>query len=141
MIENIRNITINAPVEKVFAFFDPMNLTKLISAVKEIKDVKGSGVGSVFRWDYEMVGRQFKGEATVTSYSINKNIQIQFKGGIHGSLTLTFERDEGGTRITSHSKYTVPVQLGGKTAENLVKSIQEKAMELNINTINARLEG
>ncbi len=141
MVETLRNIIINAPVEKVFAYLDdPIRLLEWMTNMKEIKNVSGSGVGSHFRWVYEMIRKRFEGEATVVDHIPNKKIVIQLKGDISGSLSLIFGPHDGGTMVTSIYKYSVPIQVGGKAAEKLVMTLNEKEMDLDIASIKVKLD-
>lgn len=84
-----KTITINAPVEKVFAFVDePANLLEVWPSLVEVKDVERlpSG-GSKFRWTYKMAGVRVEGTAEATEYVVNRRIVSESKGGVSSTIT------------------------------------------------------
>ena len=59
-----RNITINAPVKKVFDYIaDPSLTPEWLPGMIETKDIVQTkeGVGSTHNWIYKMAGMTFKG--------------------------------------------------------------------------------
>lgn len=137
-----KTITINAPVEKVFAYVeDPMSNPEWLPGVVEVKDVTGQGVGSHFRWVYKMVGMRLEGESTTTEYVSNRRIVTQSKGGAVSTWTWTFEPHDGGTKLNLVVEYTIPVPVLGKLAEALVLKQNEREAGLAMANIKARMEG
>ena len=58
-----RSMTINAPVEKVFAYIDdPMNELEWFPGLMEVRDVTDKGVGACSRFAYKMIGIRLEGE-------------------------------------------------------------------------------
>jgi len=139
-----RSITINAPVEKVFAYIeDPTLNPEWLPSVMEVKDVTVTeeGVGSHFRWVYKLAGLLFEGESTTTEYIPNRRIVTQSKGGIVSTWTWTFERHDGGTKANLVVEYTIPVPVLGKLAEALVLRLNEREADLAMANIKAMMEG
>lgn len=139
-----RSYTINAPVEKIFAYIeDPMSQPEWLPGIMEVKDVTrtGQGVGSHHRWAYKMAGLRFEGESTATEYVPNRRIVSQSKGGIASTWTWSFEPHNGGTKVNLVVEYTIPVPVLGKLAEALVLRQNEREADLATANIKARLEG
>ncbi len=137
-----KSITINAPVDKVFAYIeDPMSNPEWLPSLMEVKDVVGQGAGTHFRWTYKMVGLRLEGESTTTEYIPNRRIVTESKGGAVSTWTWTFEPHDGGTKATLVVDYTVPVPVLGKLAEALVLKQNEREADLAMTNIKARLEG
>jgi len=137
-----RSITINAPVEKVFAYIeDPMNELEWIPSLVEVQDVTGRGVETHFRWAYKMAGMRLEGESTNTEYIPNERIVTQSKGDIVSTWTLTFESHDGGTKLNFVIEYTIPVPVLGKLAEALVLRQNEREADLALANIKDRMEG
>jgi uncharacterized membrane protein len=137
------SITINAPVEKVFAYIaDPMSQLECIPSITEIKDVTltEQGVGSHYRWAYKLAGLRFEGEDTTIEYIPNQRIVTQSKGGIVSTWTWTFEPHNGGTKLNVVVEYTIPVPVLGKMAEALVLKQTEREADLAAANIKARME-
>jgi len=137
-----RSITINAPVEQVFAYIeDPMNNLDWLPSLIEVKDVTGSGVGQHYRWAYKMAGLRFKGENTVTEHIPNERKVEQSKGGIVSTWTYSFEPHDGGTKMELVIEYTIPVPVLGKLAEKLVLRRNEREADLAMGNIKDKMEG
>ncbi len=142
MIRLERSVTINAPVEKVFAYIeDPMSELEWLPSLMEVKDVVGQGAESHYRWTYKMAGLRLEGESTTTEYIPNRRIVTQTKGGAVSTWTWTFEPHDGGTKANLVVEYTVPVPVLGKLAEALVRKQNERELDLAMVNIKARMEG
>lgn len=137
-----RTITINAPVEKVFAYIDePTNLPEIWPSMVEAKDVQRlpSG-GNKFRWVYKMAGMRLEGTSETTEYVANQRTVSKTKGGIESTVTWIFQPEAGGTRVTFEAAYTVPIPLLGKLAEAFIVKVNEHEAELIVANLKARME-
>ena len=78
-----RSITIQAPIERVFAYVtDPMSLTEWMVGMMDVSDVNGSGADLHFQWRYKMAGIPLNGETKFTEYVPNERSASESKGGI-----------------------------------------------------------
>jgi len=137
-----KSITINAPVEEVFAYVDdPMSQLEYLPSMVEVKDVTGQGVGAHFRWTYKMAGLRFEGETTMTEYTPNERMVVQSKGGIVSTWNWTFTPEDGGTKINLTVEYTIPVPVLGKLGEALILKQNEREADQAMANIKAKLEG
>jgi uncharacterized membrane protein len=137
-----KSITINAPVEKIFAFIDdPMNLKDWVPSIMEVKDVTGDGVGQHYRWNYKMAGVRLEGESTVTEHIPNERRVTQSKGGVVSTWTYAFESQDSETKFNLSVEYTIPVPVLGKLAEKLVLRRNEREAELALSNVKDRMEG
>lgn len=136
-----RSITINVPVEKVFAYIEnPMNQPEWIASMIEIKDVSGHGVGAHYRWAYKMVGMRFEGKDTVKEYVPDERIVTQSKGDILSTWTYTFAPEDGGTKLTLTVEYTIPIPVLGKLAEVLAPKWTTREADMTAANIKAKME-
>jgi carbon monoxide dehydrogenase subunit G len=137
-----KSITINAPVEQVFAYIsDPTNQTEWIPSIIESKDHTGSGVGQHWRWTYKMVGVRLEGESTVMEHIPNERRVFQTKGGAVSTWTFTFKPHDGGTKLKMDIDYTIPIPVLGKLAEKLVLRRNEREADLAMTNIKDKMEG
>ena len=137
-----KSITINAPVEEVFAYVDdPMSQLEYLPSMVEVKDVTGQGVGAHFRWTFKMAGLRFEGETTMTEYTPNERMVVQSKGGIVSTWNWTFTPEDGGTKINLTLEYTIPVPVLGKLGEALILKQNEREADQAMANIKAKLEG
>ncbi len=136
-----RSMTINAPVEKVFAYIDdPMNELEWFPGLMEIRDATGKGVSARSRFVYKMIGIRLEGESTVTEHIPNERIVTQSKGGIISTWTWTFKPENGRTRLTVVVDYTIPIPVLGKVAEAVVLKWTEREADMATANIKARME-
>jgi len=138
-----RSITINAPVENVFAYInDPELNPEWLPSMLEVKDVNitEQGVGSHFKWVYKMAGIRINGETTTLEHVPNQRIVVQSKVGINSKWSWTFEPYDNGTRLSLVLEYTVPVPVLGKLAEAVVLKQNEKEADAAMANIKAKME-
>jgi len=141
VVEN--SIEINAPVEKVFGYLENSESNvEWLPGMMEVKEVESTEnhVGTHFRWTYKMAGLRFQGETTVVEHLANRKIVTQTKGGIHSTWTFTFEKENGGTKLSIKVDYTVPVPVLGKLAEAIVLKQNEREAALALTSIKERME-
>ena len=122
-----RNITINAPVEKVFSYItDPNNQLEWLPSVTDIRDITGQGKGQKFGFTYKMMGITFKGESEAMEIIPNERIVEKSSGGIVSTWTWTFKSEVGGTNINLVVEFNIPVPVLGKFAERMVLNQSER---------------
>jgi uncharacterized membrane protein len=143
MAKVTRSISINAPVDKVFAFmWDPANLPEIWPSMVEVKDVKltPQGVGSTFGWVYKMAGMRFEGVSETTEYIANQRNATKTTKGIQSTFVWAYKPEDGGTKLTVEVEYTVPVPLLGKLAEAFIEKQNEHEAECTLANLKARME-
>ena len=132
-----RNITINAPVEKVFSYItDPNNQLEWLPSVTDIRDITGQGKGQKFGFTYKMMGITFKGESEAMEVIPNERIVEKSSGDIVSTWTWTFKSEVGGTNINLVVEFNIPVPVLGKFAERMV--INQSEREADHATANLR---
>jgi uncharacterized protein YndB with AHSA1/START domain len=137
-----KTISINAPVEKVFAYVDdPTNLLEIWPSLVDVKDVERlpSG-GSKFRWTYKMAGVRIEGVAEAVEYIINRRIVSESEGGVSSTIIWAFEPEDGGTKVTNVVDYTVHLPVLRKLAESFLVRVNENEGEVLLANLKARME-
>jgi len=138
-----RSITIDAPVERVFAYLaDPMANPEWLPGMVEVKEVHlaEEGVGTTHRWVYKMAGIRFEGENSTTEYLPNQRIVTETKGGIESIWTWVFEPHEAGTKLNLTVEYGVPTGVLRKLTEPFVVRQNRREAVLAMANIKARME-
>jgi uncharacterized membrane protein len=137
-----KSITINAPVEKVFAYLsDPKNLPEIWPSMIEVKDVQpATGGGYNFSWVYKMAGMRFDGASETTEEIPNERTVTESTKGIESRFVWTYKPENGGTNLMVDIEYKVPVPLLGKLAEAFI--IKQNAQEADtlLSNLKARME-
>ena len=127
MVKVEGSITINAPVEKVFAYIDdPANGMGCLPSLTDVRDITGQGVGKRWKWTYKMMGLPLEGEAEVIEHIPNQRCIAKTTGSILSTWTWTFKAKAGRTRLHLLVEYTIPVPVLGKVAEGLVLRLNER---------------
>jgi len=142
MVTNEKIITINRPVEEVFAFVsDVLNGPKWQPALVETRRItEGSlGIGTQYAGVRKFMGRRMESVIEYTTYELNK--KLVFKS-ISGSSPLEqsflFEPTTEGTRITSRLDLQTSGLMG--LAEPLIASGLKREVDANFRTLKDLLE-
>lgn len=126
------SVTINRPVEEVFAFLSNYeNDPKWSSATVEgTKTSEGPiGVGTTWRSVSKVLGRRVETELEYIEYELNRKIAIrQASGPYPHTFIVTLERVEGGTKINFAGEFE-PGGFFGKLADPLLTRIAKRPLE------------
>ena len=137
-----KSITINAPVEKVFAYLhDPKNLPEIWPSMVEIKDVQPAATGGYnFGWVYKMAGVRFDGASETVEEIPNQRTETKSTKGIESHFVWSYKPDNGGTNLTVDIEYTVPVPLLGKLAESFILKQNDQEGNTLLSNLKTRME-
>jgi uncharacterized membrane protein len=137
-----RSVTIDAPVEKVFGYWeDPTNRPEVWPSLVEVKDVERLPRGGArHRWVYKMAGVRLEGITEPIEHIPNQRIVERAKDGIEATLTWTYQPEDGGTKVTAEVEYTVPIPVLGKVAEAFIVKVNEHEADLTLANLKARME-
>jgi uncharacterized membrane protein len=137
-----KSITINAPVEKVFAFMlVPENLPEIWSSMIEVKNTKVNSTGGFdFGWVYKMGGLKFDGESKTTEMIRNKRLVTESNKGIHSKFVWSYESAKEQTLLTVEVEYTIPIPLINKLAESFIAKTNESEAEAILHNLKSRME-
>jgi len=142
MAKITKSVTINAPVEKVYAFMsEPTNLPEIWPSMVEVKDVQPSPAGGYnFSWVYKMVGVRFDGASETTEAIPNQRVVTKSTKGIESTFVWMYEPGDGGTKLTLEVEYTVPIPLVGKLAEAFIVKQNQHEADVMLANLKARME-
>ncbi len=137
-----KSIVINAPVEKVFSFMDAVERQpEWLPSMAEVWDIKGwPGLGTRWKWLFQMSGVRFQGRSVVSQYVQNKRIVVETKGGIDSNWLWLFRSEGAGTRVDLTVEYIMPGSILGKLAGKVVEKLNEKEAESALVNIKALVE-
>lgn len=133
---------INRPVEEVFAFVsNPENYPQWFSGSREVQITSAGpiGVGTTFRTVVSFLGRRIEGEIEFIEYEPNCSFAEKTNSGpFPVANRVTFERVEGGTRVTS----TQVAEPGGffKLAEPLLVRMIKRQYEADFANLKDLME-
>lgn len=142
MVKLQKSITINAPVEKVFAFLsDPRNLPEIWPSLIEVKHVTPAPKGGFhFDWVYKMAGVQIEGHSEVVEYVLNERTITKGTKGIESKFIWLYKPLNKNTQLTLEIEYTVPVPVLGRLAEPVVLKQNEQEAETLLFNLKSRME-
>jgi uncharacterized membrane protein len=137
-----RAVSINAPVEKVFAFVeDPSNFPVVWPSMVDVRNVeKLPSGGRKFDWTYKMAGMKLDGTSQTTEYQPNARIVSKTAGGIESSFVWTFKPEGGGSHLDVEIEYVVPVPVLGKLAESIIVKLNEREADVLVANIKDQME-
>jgi uncharacterized protein YndB with AHSA1/START domain len=138
-------ITINRPIEEVFAFTsNPENEPLWRPELLELEQTSDGpiGAGTTFREVMQFLGRRIESTGEITEYEPNKRNAVKSTSGpFPFEITGTFEPVEGGTEVT----FEVEAEIGGfcgffRFAEPLVARMGKRQMETQLANLKDLLE-
>lgn len=142
MVTNEKIITINRPIEEVFAYVgDAGNGPKWQSALVEASRItKGSlGVGTQFKGVRKFMGRKMESVMHYTTYEPNKKVVFRSDSGSMPFVqTFLFEPAAGGTRLTAR----LELQTSGlmSLAKPMIASGVKREVDENFDVLKDLLE-
>jgi len=142
MIKAEHSITINKPVEEVFAYVNtPDNTTKWQGGVEAVRYPDPTpSVGTQYVEVRKFMGREMETTLEITALELNKKFAAKtIKGPVPFDVTVTFEAVAGGTKMTT----TVEGEPGGffKLAQGMVGKQLEKSLKEDNERLKTLLEG
>lgn len=118
-----------------------MNQAEWMPSMVSIKDVKGSGLKTSWRWTYKMAGILIEGEGNIAEHIPKKRVVFESKGGIESTFTYNFESLNNGTMLKLAIEYNIPVPVLGKIGEAILLKRNEREADLAMANIKETLEG
>lgn len=142
MIKAEHTITIDKPVEEVYAFTnDPDNTSKWQPGVISVKYPEGEPVeGTQFVEVRKFMGREMETTLEVTALKPNEKYAARtLTGPVSYEVTVSFEPADGGTKMTTY----IEGEAGGffKLAEGMVAKQLQKSIEEDSQRLKSILEG
>jgi len=136
-----KDITIKAPVDRVFGFVDePANLPKIWPNLYEIKSVSTlPNGGHRFAWLYNMAGRKVEGKTETLEHVVNERIVDKTMGEIESTLTWKFQGENGQTRVVFKEEYETPEPLPDEEMRFFVRR-NELEVDMLLESLKAKLE-
>jgi uncharacterized protein YndB with AHSA1/START domain len=136
------SISINAPVEKVFAYATkPENMPEYWPSMMEVKNVKELPNGGYsYDFVYKLAGVRLAGFSEDTEFVPNERHVSVSTGGIESKITYLFQPEDGGTNFAVEAEYTVPVPVLGKFAESIIVRMTEKEVEVILDNLKTVME-
>ena len=139
----IRDIRIDAPVDRVFDFLvDPHHLPEIWPNIVQVENVKKAknNDGFNFTWDYKMAGMQFEGKCETIEQIPYERLVVKTNKGLDSTLTWRFQPSAQQTQVSLKFEYQVPTSLLKKTREEIVFQENEHEVDAMLQNLKTRLE-
>jgi len=139
----VRDIRVEAPVERVFDFLlDPNNLPEIWPNVIEVKTVKKSkdNEGFNFNWTYKMSGLPFEGKCETIEHIPYERLVFKSNKGLDSTITWRFQPAGRETHVTLRFEYQVPSALLKRIKEEIVIQENEHEVDALLQNLKSRLE-
>ena len=135
-----KEITINAPLEKIFTYVSrPSNLPEIWPSLMQIKNeilLPNGGYG--FQWEYEMAGAYLKGTGEYTDIAPNLWFTAKIEGEIECTITWTFRSKESQTRVTFAIEYKKPLPILHQLSKKIVQEMNEREADFIMANLQAK---
>ena len=138
-----QSVTINRPIEEVFAFASDLDNQARWRSGLEVAELTSDGpfgVGATYREVDRFLGRKMERSMEVTEFEPNAKCSFKSTSGpVAFSATILFEAHEGGTRVSM----AADAELGGffRVAETMVVRMGRRQMESDMANLKDLLEG
>ena len=143
MVTNEKAITINRPVEEVFAYIsDLQNGPKWQTGLLEVRRITEGppGLSTQFTSVRKFMGRRMESGIEFTAYEPNKKIAfISISGSSPFEQSFLFESTVDGTRLTTRLELQTAGLMG--LAEPLIASGVKREMDVAFDELKKMLEG
>ncbi len=135
-------ITIDAPIEKVYAYLDdPMHLPVFWPSMIEVKDVKPLvNGGHRFQILYKMVGNRIEAVTETVDRKLNELIVRRTEGDVESTFNWDFLPVGGTTKLHLKVDYKVPTKLAAKAPETFIVHENEREADLILTNLKELLE-
>lgn len=141
MISYENSIVIEVPLGEVFAqLSDFRKLPSWLTGLMEVRHVIGTGEGQQCEWTFKMAGILLHGTAVIVESVPNERSVHQTIGMLAAVSTFTVEPHEGGTKVSTHFEYTLPVPVLGRLAEHLTVRRMERDLGASLLNLKEMLE-
>jgi uncharacterized protein YndB with AHSA1/START domain len=136
------NITIQAPVDKVFNYItNPINRVEWLRRVTDVRNIVGNGKGQKWEYTYKMPGRTINGTIEVIEYIPNQRYAHKSSSGFARTWTYDFSTENKSTHLNilvEMVSFTIP--LVGKIIEKQMIRQSKREAEQAVINIKNRLE-
>ncbi len=135
-----KEVTIQAPVEKVFQYLDsPTNLAEVWPSVYEVKDIEALPEGGHrFTYTYNLAGRPSHGSMETFKHVTNERIVEKTTGDIESTYAFMFEGRNGTTKVLLEADFET--STFDKTFEPFVTRWNEYEADAFMGNLKARFE-
>jgi len=142
MVTFEKSVTIDAPPERVFGFFeDPKHFAEIMPGMVEVKNIEKLPTGGYrYHWVYNMAGFPFEGMTETTTFVPRELIVDKTKGQIESTFGWKFLAENGGTHVTLAVDYELPKVVFEKFAEKFVLKLNEREVEVTLANLKDRIE-
>ena len=137
-----QNITIHAPVDKVFNYItDPAHRVEWLRRVTDVRNITGEGTGQKWDYTYKMPGKTINGTVEVTEYIPDKRYAHKTSIGFARTWTYDFNTEDGNTHLNiSVEMVSFRTPLLGRIIEKQVLRQSKREADQAITNIKKKLE-
>ncbi|MBX3062372.1 MAG: SRPBCC family protein [Anaerolineae bacterium] len=126
MVTVKRSSVIQAPAEIIFRYLnEPSKLHNIYQPLIRVSDELRTLKTTRFNWEVQLLGVHFVGVADLTEVTPQREVHLQFWGGIEGNIWLRLHPSDQGTEVEVEYAYEVPAPL-------LHKHGQQEVIQYNI---------
>ena len=142
MVTVEKSIIINAPADKIFAFWnDPQNLTDLWPSMLVVKNVRQlENGGTQFDFGFKMAGIKTQSTSKDTEVVPGEYVVNETTGGIKSTMRVDFIPETEGTKVTAKMNYTVSLPVLGRVIEGAARKANEKELETCLKNLKVKIE-
>lgn len=134
-----KEITIDAPLQKIFAYVSkPSNLPQIWPSLIQVRNERLLPNGGYkFQWTYKMAGVVLEGTGEYTDVVVNQWFVVKTKGAIDSTITFTCRARANQTRVTFTIEYRTPLPILNRLGKKIVEKMNEQEADLMLANLQA----
>ena len=134
------SIDLNASVDAVFAYMDdPHNHMAVTPRLTDVRDIERlDNGGKRLAYTYRIAGLGFDGELVQTVHEPPTRMVFEMHGRLSGRITLAFDADGDGTRLTYGAEYDLPENALTTIGSPVVRRANERQLRTTLENVAAR---
>lgn len=142
MVRVSETITIDRPLEEVFAYLDrPENHAEVTPSLETSETVEQlDNGGKRASYVYQMAGITREGHLTETTHEEGERMVFEMSGDITGEIEFSFTAADGGTEVTYAAEYDLPGRVISRVAEPFAKRYNRRELRTTLENLKTRLE-
>ena len=133
---------IDADPQSVFDFLDdPRNHAAVTPRLEDVGDVERlPNGGKRLAYTYRMAGLGIDGEIVQTVHEPTERMTFELRGRLTGTIDLTFEPTDDGTRLTYAAEYDLPENALTALGKPLIRQFNERQVRAALDAVAERFE-
>lgn len=137
MMKMTRTMHVDAEPEEVMSAVLDSSVNPPGMTMDPVYETAGTE-GSVYEWSFRIVGLPQKGITILTEYVPGERMSFRNLGALESTSTMTFEPEDGGTRVSIDAASRLTIPLIGRFLDSFLERGMLKNMRWTMRQVEIR---